>query len=177
MQQFVAGIFTSKLRYALPLIGTIWGTPTYNQRELNKYSFTKTDLLALQSLQRQAAQIVRGIHKEVSLEPTKEELDGVGWQSVNQLVASSSLLLLHRMIRTGKPATSISKLERRTNSRTAYKSIQIPLVKLNLTMESFFQQAIRLHNCLPEHIKDATEIVPQKKLVNGWVLENVPVKP
>ena len=58
MKEFIPGIFTSRLRYALPLIGSVWGIDSHMCREPHKYSFTKNDLLALQSLQRQIALLV-----------------------------------------------------------------------------------------------------------------------
>ena len=72
-----------------------------------------------------------------------------------------------------------SKLEGTTSppSRTSYKNLELPFVRINLSAESFLNQTIRLHNSLPNEIKDNIEAIPAKKIINTWVSDNVILKP
>lgn len=132
MKEFIPGIFTSRLRYALPLVGSIWGTQSYVHKEPHKYSFIKSDLHDLQSLQRKAALLVtdKPAHHLQSTEVILKEVD---WLSVNQLIASTSLTGLHRMMRSGVPRSLQNCLKPSHPSRTSYKNIELPLARLNLT--------------------------------------------
>ena len=51
------------------------------------------------------------------------------------------------------------------------------MVKLNLSYEGFCQQALRLHDLLPEEIKEQAKVARQKKTISKWINKNIKVKP
>ena len=51
MRSFVPALLISKIRYALPLYGSVWGLGGYKDQEPQKSSFTKYDISRLQSIQ------------------------------------------------------------------------------------------------------------------------------
>ena len=177
MRQFIPGLFTSKRRYALPLVGTICGLSYYTSREPVKYAMTKADILTLQTLQRQAAILINPPSHLPDHRSTSGILDEVGWLSVNQLTALTTLTLLLRTLRTGRPRTIAQDMICMNNTRTSKTSLKIPRVRLNISFESYQNQATRLYNELPEELKIQDGTIRQKNLLIKWIKINVQSKP
>ena len=177
MRQFIPGLFTSKLRYALPLVGTIWGIQYYTSREPTKYAMTKADLMTLQTLQRQAAILINPPTHTPDHRSTSSILDEVGWPSVNQLIALTTLTILLRTLQTGRPRDLAREVIFLNNTRTRQTSLKIPRVRLNISLESYHNQATRLYNELPEELKRLDGTKRQKNLLIKWVKTNVQYKP
>lgn len=55
MRSFIPGILSSKIMYALPLVGSIWELAGYKETEPMKYCFVKNDINKLQSIHRESA--------------------------------------------------------------------------------------------------------------------------
>ena len=51
----------------------------------------------------------------------------------------------------------------------------IPNVKLQLTQRSFTVRAAASWNHLPDNLKDSAKLGKFKRLVKGWIRENVPM--
>ena len=103
MRSFIPGIFTSKVLYALPLIGNVLGLSKYAECEFKRTTFTRQDLDRLQSLQHQPALLVSPTHPTPYLTPKSQVLDGAGWLSIHQLIAYHILSTALGVISSGKP--------------------------------------------------------------------------
>ena len=165
MRNLVPGLFSSKLRYGLPLTATVWGLSKYCEQERQHLTTTKKDIYKLQSLQRQAASLVVGGGLS-PLTPTADVLLKANWLSVHQLGASVIISLTLRIIKTQKPKYLADRLIRLPDSRTQRNNLQIPKCRLNLAFEGFICQATCLFNMLPVEIKTEDSHRNQKKLVN-----------
>ena len=177
MRQFIPGLFTSKLRYALPLVGTIWGLQYYTGREPVKYAMTKADLQSLQTLQRQAAILLSPPPSKPDLRSTRSILEETGWASVNQLIALTTITTTLRTIESGRPRVLAEELVFMKNTRTRHTSLKIPRIRLNICLETFINQATRLYNELPEDLKKLDGSKSQKNMLAKWVMNNIIQKP
>ena len=175
MRHFVPAMFSSKLAYALPLIGNVWGTAKYAENEFKKSTFTRQDLEKLQSLQRQAALLLRPPDPQYSTVPTSQVLQDINWLSVHQQIAFYILSTALSAIHAGAPSCLAAPLQPKINSRSKEKFL-IPRCKLSLTQEDFIVQAARLLNKLPDMIISSSE-PHRKNLLRDWVMENIQVKP
>ena len=182
MKSFIPGLFTSKLLYALPLVSSVWNLSLYTGQEPNKLAFTKGDMARLQSLQNQAAKL---LHERETLQlnhPTATLLADIGWLSVHQLTAYTILLQLAKILQHGTPAYIFNMITFNTSSRTNEGSIVIPRCMLNIQQEDFFNQASRLFNMLPKHLKNQMRDKETLKSVlknslREWTRTNISVKP
>ena len=175
MRSFVPAIFSSKLAYALPLIGNVWGNAKYAEMEFKKSTFTRQDLDKLQSLQRQAALLLCPPDPQYSTIPTSQVLLDINWLSVHQLIALYILSTALSAIHAGAPLCLAAPLQPKISPR-AKEQFLIPRCKLSLTQEDFIVQAARLLNKLPDEITLCSD--PHlKNLLRDWVLKNIPVKP
>ena len=177
MRTFIPGIFLSKLQYALPLFTTVWGLVEYAESEPNKISCSKDNMLRLQTLQRQAAQLLCPQELQTSLAPTIRILDHAGWLSVHPLGSYGIIKLALRIIKTGKPVFLAERLKCHKTSRKSKRKMQIPRCNLNLSYEGFVYQAISLINRLPQEVIDETRKTRQDNILFTWVRLNIQVKP
>ena len=176
MRNFVPGLFMSKLIYGLAVTSSVWGLSTYAEREHNKISCTKQDVLKLQSLQRQAAVLVCPQQPDPMM-PTREILRMVDWLSVHQLASYHILLLVLRVVTTGKPKYLAAGIMTAPSSRTQQSKLVVPRCRLNIALEGFFNQGTRLYNKLPEDITQETSKPILKRKLKTWVMANIEVKP
>ena len=176
LQSFIPAMLTSKILYALPLVGSVWSLNEYSDREPNKTAFTKSHLQKMQSLQRQAALLLRPPEPSLTTTPTKDLLDQAGWLSIHQLIVFTTLSLTLRVMQNRKPAYLADLLQPAVNSRTRNDCLVIPRCRLNLTLEGFSNQACRLYNRLPEKIKQETNKASLKVLLKAWIRENICLK-
>ena len=79
MRNFIPALITSKIRYALPLYGCIWGLEGYNSSEPRKLSFTKNDLSKIQHIQRSAALLISPINDSSFNNPTETLFKNLNW--------------------------------------------------------------------------------------------------
>ena len=169
-------LLTSRIRYALPLYGSVWGLGGYMDQEPQKSSFTKYDITRLQSLQRKAALMTLPSNPELQYLPTAELLHDVQWQSIHQIIAISTLTLMLRIRRYGKPATFALTFTETGSSRTRSTQITPPSSNLNTSLEGFQNQSIRLYNMLPGYITDDLTQTNLKLLITRWVTDNIAIK-
>ena len=176
MLSFIPALFTSKIRYALPLIGSMWGLGGYTTQEPQKVAFTKNDITRLQSLQRSAATLALPHDPDRYKQSTATLLSEVSWPSIHQMIASTTLQLLIRIRRTRKPEDLYLLLTDPPTGRTRSRQIQPPRAKLNLTLEAFTNQAIRLLNLLPDDFLSNQSKSSLKVSIIRWVKDNIKVK-
>ena len=174
LKGFIPALFTSKILYALPLVGSLWGLSGYKEREAQKVAYTKSDNQRLQSLQRQAALLLQPADAfHIS---TKNLLDDTGWLSVHQLVAYTTLCLIIKIVQAKKPNNLSHQLSMAKPSRTSENSLQIPRCGLNISLEGFNNQANRMYNQLPDSIKLQDNRAKLKKELKIWIMANVSLK-
>merc|ERR1712082_118892 len=70
MKAFLPAMISSKIRYALPLIGSVWGLGGYSAQEPQKVAFTKHDMTRLQSIQRSAIMMTLPPSPDMQHKPT-----------------------------------------------------------------------------------------------------------
>ena len=174
MSTFVDGMFTSKLLYALPLVGNVWGLVKYAEQEHYKTAYTKQHLGKLQSLQRQAALLMQPEHQTIPPTPTSLVLEQAGWMSVHQLTAYHILTTALNSVVTGKPGFLAAELRLQTKaSRSKYI---VPRCRLSLAQEDYVVQAAHLPNMLPNSLQMLPKQTRKRKL-REWVRSHIPVKP
>ena len=177
MRVLIPGIFTSKLTYALPLIGSTWGFAGYRSSEPMKTCFTKHDINTLQSLQRQAALLLLPPSTGLDLRSTESVIQDVKWLSVHQMIANSILNLFLRMTKSGVPIRFLEDLTLSRDTRSAKGQYKNQRYNLNISLENFQNQAVRLYNSLPISIKTLDRGNRQKKELRSWVSASVKFKP
>ena len=177
---FVPGMILSKMYYALPLIGSLWGLGGYCDQEPNKSSFTKNDLHQLHSINRSSAIITTYYLPHGNLTPTATILEDLRWLSVHQTIAYCTIMLLARILRTMKPSRIQRLLTPKDEKRiTRNKSTmtEISFSRLNITKEGFVNQASRLCEMLPPSISEIATKDSLKSFVSDWVSKNIVFKP
>lgn len=178
MRNFIPALLTSKIRYALPLYGCLWGIGGYNQTEPKKLSFTKNDLYSSQSIQRSAAILVHPANTQPLNVSTESIFNDLNWLTVHQNIAYSILMLAMRILKSGVPRNTISINSAEKPSRKCENNLYIPRFNLNIGLESFANQAPRLFNMIPDNLKNNNLSKGKlKQEIFKWVTENISAKP
>lgn len=169
MRSFVPAMIISKITYALPLIGSLLGLGGYNTLEPQKTSFRKQDILRLQSIQRTAMIMTLPTSPHLQNQPTIDLLNETGCLSVHQLIAYTTMALTFRIMKSGRPPNLTHIFSNTTHSRTRSSLLTPPRFKLNLSLETFMNQATRLYNEMPDHLKTDAPFEQLKGLVQEWI--------
>ena len=177
MKSLIPGILTSKISYALPLIGSVWGFEGYQPQEPMKLCFTKNDLQSIQSIQRQAALLMLPPPNGIDHRSTESVLKTVGWISVHQMIALSTLTLFMRIINYGIPEGILQELSVLRDTRSAKGLYRTQRHNLNISLENFMNQAVRLYNTLPANIKSMDYGDTLRCELRRWVAAKVKIKP
>ena len=177
MRSLVPGLFLSKLRYGIALTSSVWGLVKYGEQENQHQSITKLDMYRLQTAHTQAARLLCPSENKNQYTPTKDILNEAGWLSVHQLVAQVILTLVIRILNTRKPKYLADRLELLPDTRTRIRNLRVPRARLNITFETFLSQATRLYNLIIIEIQDEENKTRQKKMLEKWITNNIPVKP
>ena len=101
----------------------------------------------------------------------------VNWLSVHKMIDYSTLCLFLRIVQHGVPVGIYENLIKTRDTRTTKGLYKIPRFSLNISLETFMNQAIRLHNKLPESIRQLDQGIIQKNELWKWVISNIAVKP
>ena len=160
-KMFANGFFHSKLIYMI----SVWS------------SCTKDLVNAIQILQNRAARIITKNSWDIS---SKENLNQVGWLSVNQLAQYQSVILLHKVKLFGSP----NYMKNMYNWNYSYQTRQaeskklrpIGTPKLEIGKRSFRWRASQEYNSLPEEITQIEDIISFKIQAKKWIMMNVPIK-
>ena len=101
MPSLVAGVFMSKLMYAMQAYCHTWFKPTYKDSCYKAYTETKSDIYILQTLQNCVLRCITGGRvRDIS---TRDLLENTGYLSVHQLGAYLTLTSLHKARLSGMP--------------------------------------------------------------------------
>ena len=93
--------------------------------------------------------------------------------SVHQLIAYTTLALSLRITRSGMPTNLANLFTSTGHSRTRTKLLAPPRHKLNLSLESFPNQSVRLYNEMPDHLKIDAPFNQLKRQLIKWVLDHI----
>ena len=109
LEMLAAGLFYSKLSYCLPLFTTTWGLDIYREENTRFTSYTKEDNRKLQVLQNQVCRLLlteaeqdgsRYIRQNLT---TMDLMSKTSQLSVHQLGALSTLIMIKKILLSGKP--------------------------------------------------------------------------
>jgi hypothetical protein len=106
----VSGIFYSKLMYCFPVFGNVHGLAMYRDTRGRSAGMTVNDCNKLQVLQNSVNGLITGARYGVA---TADLLSDTNTLSVQQMVAYYTLVLVHKITKTGKPAYLAGRLKLR----------------------------------------------------------------
>ena len=161
-KMFADGIFISKLSYLISLWG---GCEQY---------LTKS----LQVIQNKAARVVTKLDWYT---PTHVLLSQCGWLSVHQLAVYHSVVLVHKVLRSGQPQYLHSLFSQNYQCGTRHadkkliKPTQTKAPQHDLALNSFRWRAMMDYNSLTLDIRNSTCPHKFKRLAKTWIMENVPL--
>ena len=174
------GIFYSKLRYGLPLITTTWGLNKFKDGDDRFKNFTKEDNRKLQVLQNQLCRIIlmkRNLYQKQSTS-TEQLLKKCKQLSVHQIGAYMTLVMIKKILLSGRPGYIRRRLQVQDNSKTRRSETLLPIrSNLSFTRSSFIYRGIKLFNMLPRELQDEANIKTFEQNVKEWVSSSIVVKP
>ena len=156
------GVFMSKLVYQISLWG---GCAEYL-------------LDSLQVVQNKAARFVarKGRYTHI-----KELLTNCGWLSVRQLVFFHSVMLLHKVVRSGYPEYIYNRINidypyhTRLAASKAMRLTAVNQVRLQVASRSFIPRACKSYNRIPADLRQSQSIRQFRSQLKIWVRDNVNV--
>ena len=111
LKMMSSGIFYLKLVYCLPVFGNVFGLDRYKDTISKSPSFTSSDCLKLQVLQNSVNRLLTGARQGVS---TADLLRATNTLSIHQMIAYHTLVMVHKIINTGKPSYIAERLKLRS---------------------------------------------------------------
>ena len=179
LKMMVSGIFYSKLMYCLPVYGNVHGLASYRDTRGRSSGMTVNDCNQLQVLQNSVNRLITGARYGVA---TTELLNSTNSLSVQQMVAYYTLIMVHKITITGKPAYLAGRLRlRREDERELRgwggRTVEIPDYSLETSRAGFVYRGGRLYNSLSRSLREEMSISMFKKGVKMWVKDKIPVKP
>ena len=180
LKLFAEGIFYSKLNYCLPVFGNVFGLDVYKDSGTRYTSYTKEDNRKLQVLQNSVMRLLTNKPKGTA---TITLLEDTGSLSIQQMIAAQTLVLVHKVLRSSKPAYLAARLQVRDEGeggRVPARSagqIRIPVKKLSITREGFIYRGTLLFNRLPPEFRTETKLEKFRTCTRKWVSRNILYKP
>ena len=173
-RNIAASIFTSKLIYCITVWGGVWGLS--NSPKCNYTTISKEDMRKLQVLQNKLMRLESGLDYET---PTKTLLEHCNYLSVHQLVAYHSGLQISKIVASHQPKYHFNRLQNinTRESRATLDNRTFIDFKLSTGRSSFFYQASRIWNLIPEDIKSIEKMLSFKKALKKWVIQHISIKP
>ena len=165
LKLFSHGLFYSKLNYCLPVFGNVFGLDKYRDINTRFVAFTREDSRRLQVLQNSVMRLLTGSARST---PTTKLLELTSSLSVQQLVASQTLIMVHKVIQKSKP----TYLARRLQVSRNYK-IAAPAERLSITRGGFISRGVQLFNNLPYHIRSEQNLKKFRAATRTWVIGNI----
>ena len=180
LNSIINGLFTSKLRYCLPLFSNVWGMLDIDDTNRRYSAFTKEDLRRLQVLQNRILRIKCKNHDMTT--PTLELLKSCQDLSVQQLSAFHTVLNVFKIIHSRQPKYLAESLKlSRPEEENIFPQRQANkiLVKRNLTLSrsGFFYRGAQLWNLLPLELRTCSDLNTFRRELRNWVIQVVPGKP
>ena len=168
------GMFTSKLIYGITIYGGVWNLPgILNENPINSTSIRKEDMRKLQILQNSALRLLLRKPRET---PVKNLLKESKQLSVHQLVAYHTATQTYKVFKNEEPSYHHDRLFGNITYEGTRSSTRVDF-DLSLGRKSFFYQASRIWNCIPQQIKTARTIEQFKRVLKPWITSNIMEKP
>ena len=115
--------------------------------------------------------------------PTVELLESTKSLSVQQLVASQTLVMVHKIVQNSKPAYLARRLKRRDlegGRRLPGRMsgmLAVPRQSLSTTRAGFIARGSQLFNNLPVNLRLENNLSKFKIGTRKWITENIPARP
>ena len=174
MPSLVAGMFMSKLMYAMQVYCHTWGLPTYRDKTYKAATMSKDDVFFLQTLQNRALRCITG--GKIQDCSTKDLLMTTGYLSVHQMGALLTLTSFHSAMLNGNPKWVFNKIIPLEDTRTRKGQLREISARLNTREESYLPRAVKLYNQLPMDIKSLDK-ARFREAARAWVWENIGIRP
>ena len=113
LKMMVSGIFYSKLMDCLPVFGNVHGLEVCRDNRGRSAGMTVTDCNKLQVLQNSVNRLITGTRQGVATADLLRDTDSL---SIQQMVAYYTLIMVHKVTMTGKPAYLAERLKLRDES-------------------------------------------------------------
>ena len=179
LKMMASGIFYSKLMYCLPVFGNVPGLALYRDTNGRSAGMTVSDSNQLQVLQNSVNRLITGARHGVA---TTELLASTNSLSVQQMVAYYTLIMVHKITKTGKPSYLARKLKLREEGERELRgwggrTVEVPDYSLEASRAGFVYRGGRLYNSVTRSLREEMSISRFKKGARKWVKEKIPVKP
>ena len=176
LNHFSNGIFYSKLSYCLPVFGHVFGLDTYNDSNTRCLSYTKEDNRKIQVLQNSVMRLLTGMRRST---PTLTLLKETKSLSVQQMIAFQSLIMVHKVVHSGKPVYLADRLKLQVDGVRARNQGKLVTINRNLSTSraGFVYRGSRLFNFLPELIRMDKNLKKFREKVKNWVKVSIKAKP
>ena len=176
---FAEGIFYSKLNYCLPVFGHVFGLDIYRDIRTRYHSFTREDSRRLQVLQNSVMRLLSGKTRST---PTVQLLECTKSLSVQQLIASQTLVMVHKVVQTSKPAYLARRMIPRNEDAGRLPGrmsgmLKTPRQSLSTTRAGFVARGSQLFNNLPVNLRMEKNLSKFKSGIRNWIIENIPARP
>ena len=133
-------------------------------------------LNSLQVLMNRAA---RCVTRSSSFTPTRKLLSACNWLSVRQLVFYQTVVMVHKMIKTGLPKPVSSKLlvsfpyqtRQATNGSIRYGDFLA--TNTSLIQSSFTNRGVKNYNMIPTSIRTSMSMSSFKTKLKRWISDNI----
>ena len=102
--------------------------------------------------------------------------------SIQQMVAHYTLIMVHKVTMTGKPAYLAEGLRLRDESAREFRAwggrmVEIPDYMLETSRAGFVYRGGKLYNSVSRNLREETSIAKFKRGAKKWVTEQIPVRP
>ena len=180
LKLFAHGIFYSKMNYCLPVFGHVFDLETYRDTSTRHHSFTKQDNRQIQVLQNSVMRLLTGMKRGT---PTTTLLRLTESLSVQQTIALQTLVMVHKIVHTNKPAYLAERLKFR-NEEDGMETLTRGLGmitnisrRLSTSRGGFLYRGSKLFNKLPQGLRTEPILKKFKEGVKKWVIGNVKARP
>ena len=178
LRMLTSGIFYSKLEYCLPVFGNNSGMGRYGESSKMR-GMTAADCNKLQVLQNSVNRILTGARVGTRTEDLLIETNTI---SVHQMIAFSTLLMVFKVLKSGKPTYLAGKLEVIREAGMSVRGwdgpkVKVPNYNLDISRAGFIYRGAKLFNKLPRALREEERTEVFKKELKIWVRKNVSIKP
>ena len=163
-------------------MNNVWGLDNMDEENRRTPAFNKEDNRRLQVLENKIMRMKTGLGKDT---PTVDLVKAAGDLSVHQHTAFATIMLVFRVITTGKPKYLSDKMKLRRpggDDGAAFPlrhqfTITIERRDIAVSRGGFVYRGTALFNSLPLELRQETRLQTFKKKVKKWVAETIMVKP
>ena len=178
LRMLASGIFYSKLEYCLPVFGNYSGIGGYGESSKMR-GMTAADCNKLQVLQNSVNRILTGARVGTRTEDLLNETNTI---SVHQMIAFSTLLMVFKVLKSGKPTYIARKLGITREAGMAMRgwdglTVKVPNYYLDISRGGFIYRGAKLFNKLPRTLREEKRTEAFKTELKIWVRRNVSIKP